>query len=129
LTEQQRKFVLAKLLNNVNQKGELLMEIDRLLQVCNAPLTAVRLLECFGQTFTRQSHVTRVLASQEFVNSGNVFPQTKNFVDLSERQTNNLACVMSELALKIANCCFQTTRRPTMVSQVSEKPCPTICCS
>jgi hypothetical protein len=102
LTEAQRKIVLGKLLSNVNQEDNMRLEINRLLQVNNTPLTAVRLLEYFGPTFARQSFVTRVLQSSESMNSGHIFPRTKNFVELSERQRNNLAYVMSELAVKIA---------------------------
>jgi hypothetical protein len=102
LKEQERKQVLGKLLNNANREDAMRIEIDRLLRVNNTPITAVRLLEYFGQTFARQSYVTRVLESPESVKSGHIFPRTKNFVDLSERQTDNLAYVMSELAVKIA---------------------------
>jgi hypothetical protein len=48
------------------------------------------------------TYVSRVLKSPESVNSGHIFPRTKNFVDLSERQADNLAYMMSELPLKIA---------------------------
>ena len=101
LTEDQRKLVLRKLLSNVNEEGKMRIEINRLLEVNNTPVTAVRLLEYFGQTFARQSFVSRILQSSESIDSGHIFPCTKNFVDLSERQRNNLAYMMSELAVKI----------------------------
>jgi hypothetical protein len=85
LTEAQRKLVLGKLLNNANQEDKMRLDFDRLLQVKNTPLAAVRLLEHFGPTFARQSFVTRVLESSESMESGHIFPRSKNFVELSER--------------------------------------------
>jgi hypothetical protein len=102
LTEAQRKLVLAKFLNKTNQEDKMRLDFDRLLQVKNTPLAAVRLLERFEPTFARQSFVTRVLESSKSMDSGHDFPRSKNFVELGERQRNNLGCMMSEPAVKTA---------------------------
>jgi hypothetical protein len=68
LTEKERKLALGKLLSDANQEDNMRIEINRLLQVNVTPITTVRLLlDFFGQTFARQSFVTRVLQSSEIL--------------------------------------------------------------
>jgi hypothetical protein len=68
LTEKERKLASGKLLSDANQEDNMRIEINRLLQVNDTPITAVRLLlDFFGQTFARQSFVIRVLQSSEIL--------------------------------------------------------------
>ena len=103
------------------------IESKRLLEVIHRPVTAVRLLEYFGQTFARQHFVSQVLefSRSQSSDSGHIFPRTKNFVDLSERQQwNNIAYVMSALAVKIARLLLPNDRTtdnsiPTLLNAMS----------